>query len=1215
MTKTITWLHLSDLHLCKPKNRYDADLLLDTLCADLERLRDRERLSPDFIFFTGDAAYGHLGDKPGYRIEEQFEEVWCFLEQIRELYATVPTENVFLVPGNHDVNRNHVHKTVTAWLAGLHNAPNAVDEVTAMLRDKDATWGHCMERLSDYHDFLELLYPHLLQDRDRLIYGELREVNGINVGIGGLNTAWSCSGDDRGKLWFGGHWQIQTVRQKLKEAEVRIGLAHHPTSWLNAFEAPALDQEIERTFDFFLHGHEHNDWVVHHNDHIRIAGGAAYNRSDKENGYNLVRMDVETNTCEVWLRDFDNKGGGWRPTVISGKNDEDKIGVWQVPSAFKRFVRSTPNESTVEDKPASTLVAQETEATTTQTARTVSVDAAPEPAKVEGPESRGVFGRGPLLEKLSKLLAEPKILVVYGLPGMGKTEVIKEIQHLPDYEEHGKNYIRIYARPQTGLHDIYQPIASELGVRGQAPEIPRNDWDEYDFVQMKDFPKATQPMLVHILNAQLLFEGGLDRDLRDFFVALCRHLPNVKLILESRTKVPESTFVNAVRITGLNPADVQQYFGTTPLPDKDMRWSLSLDEAKVIFNRVGGKNKPNRAHPLSLFLLAMVSEGRNLSPLDVLSEHENLLWNELQTELFDELYKLLNPNEQRMLRFCALYRVPIPHQHEDMLDAYVGEAEMAEVETGEDGIFRGLVNRCILSAADQGLTYVLHQVLAELAQRATLMKDHERGESHEQIAETWLKYIGRQRTRPHLLWAGEAAYHFAESGRWDRLDQISLEFLRQGHLLSILEDWSRELNQRGDTQTNQRVLELIVYLDQGNAKAHNFLGVCIEALTFRGNPEALDHYKTACTLAPDHPMALANLGRCYLARNEPQAFLDYHKRLSSYNRERVMQNDVVVSIYTNALQRVGRASDASQIRQKAIERRAKHPAFYADEARYLSELADYTSALMILSQAVEMGIENDYLRSIRGTVLQKSGRNNEASQIRRQAIADGTTTHVFYADEAIALNDAGRYADALAILDQADARGIADDRLIMVRSTVLAAKGDHHAAAQLRLAQIEAGSRNVAFYAEQAVYYRNRGDFAKAHEMIALVKKLGIADEATGNIYKSIVQREQDAQWSVVEKQTPRVSLTSLSGKQVEALQQAMLAAYDESRLKQMVRIELDERLDQIARGDTFSEVVFNLIEWAESMGKVDALVQGAVARNPDSPELKRFVAEARSGG
>src|SRR5437016_1222002 len=114
MANDLTWLHLSDLHFCEAKTGWDAARVISTLTGDLRRMQKAHSLQPDFIFFTGDLVYGELGDKNGERIRDQFDEAARFLERVRCAFeTTVPSENIFIVPGNHDVNREYVTEDQT----------------------------------------------------------------------------------------------------------------------------------------------------------------------------------------------------------------------------------------------------------------------------------------------------------------------------------------------------------------------------------------------------------------------------------------------------------------------------------------------------------------------------------------------------------------------------------------------------------------------------------------------------------------------------------------------------------------------------------------------------------------------------------------------------------------------------------------------------------------------------------------------------------------------------------------------------------------------------------------------------------------------------------------------------------------------------------------------------------------------------------------------
>jgi predicted MPP superfamily phosphohydrolase len=82
-TKSLTWLHLSDLHCCKPKSNWDANAVIGTLVNDLKRMQTEHNLRPDFIFFTGDAAFGQIGKAEGERITDQFKVAKDFFDLVR----------------------------------------------------------------------------------------------------------------------------------------------------------------------------------------------------------------------------------------------------------------------------------------------------------------------------------------------------------------------------------------------------------------------------------------------------------------------------------------------------------------------------------------------------------------------------------------------------------------------------------------------------------------------------------------------------------------------------------------------------------------------------------------------------------------------------------------------------------------------------------------------------------------------------------------------------------------------------------------------------------------------------------------------------------------------------------------------------------------------------------------------------------------------------
>ena len=154
----------------------------------------------------------------------------------------------------------------------------------------------------------------------------------MKVGLAGFNSAWSCCRDgEKGKLWLAGRWQVEELTDKLEGADLPIALVHHPEGWYVEHEAKQFWRHgIQQNFRFCVHGHEHDSWVETPNrEHVTIAAAACYERSDKPNGYNIVRLDLDARQGEVWLHKYEPRGGGgWIPDVIPNRTDER--GVWPI---------------------------------------------------------------------------------------------------------------------------------------------------------------------------------------------------------------------------------------------------------------------------------------------------------------------------------------------------------------------------------------------------------------------------------------------------------------------------------------------------------------------------------------------------------------------------------------------------------------------------------------------------------------------------------------------------------------------------------------------------------------------------------------------------------------------------------------------------------------------------------------------------------------------
>jgi len=83
-----------------------------------------------------------------------------------------------------------------------------------------------------------------------------------------------------------------------------------------------------------------------------------------------------------------------------------------------------------------------------------------------------------------------------------------------------------------------------------------------------------------------------------------------------------------------------------------------------------------------------------------------------------------------------------------------------------------------------------------------------------------------------------------------------------------------------------------------------------------------------------------------------------------------------------------------------------------------------------------------------------------------------------------------------------------------------------------------------------------------------------------------------------------------LDGEKLEQLQNALLSAFpDQGELEQLVRFKLNKNLNTIAvaNGATYSDVIFKLMIWAESEGKLTKLISAICSKKPENSQLMPF--------
>lgn len=291
-------LHISDLHQQSASNSSQA-LIVSEMILDVCRLAEAAPI--DLVVFTGD-----LADK-GKEAEFEAAERELLVPLIEAL--GLPADRLILVPGNHDIDRDHIDRLLEPGLAQLSDS-ESVDNVLA----NPSHCGPALERLQAWRRFRTVYYercPEGVRPVDLNPLTSVHELNigGLKVGVAVLDSAWRATGapndGDRGHLLIG-ESQTRAALDAIRDCDVRVAAFHHPLEWLAPWDHQLLREMLERERVFVMTGHEH---VPNPTVEKSVRGEAVYSRAgclygsrDYPNGYALLDLDLRAESVTMRLR-------------------------------------------------------------------------------------------------------------------------------------------------------------------------------------------------------------------------------------------------------------------------------------------------------------------------------------------------------------------------------------------------------------------------------------------------------------------------------------------------------------------------------------------------------------------------------------------------------------------------------------------------------------------------------------------------------------------------------------------------------------------------------------------------------------------------------------------------------------------------------------------------------------------------------------------------
>lgn len=287
----IKWLHLSDIHF-NFKN-YDSHELREDFLNRIKLLCQNEPFT--HLFLTGDLLFRNNQADP---------ETVGFIKKLIGILQ-LPDENVVVVPGNHDHDRN-------AAISQIESLPKkkelAVDEL-----NKDS-----VVSLLTAFDRFDAVYTEVFGSSYYAEYSNPHIItSAMPITVIKLNTAWLDTDSKKSRSLRVGSRQLQLLLSDADtdlQKSLNIAVGHHPLKELAAKEQNrVLDLFQKHNIGIYFCGHSHQANIqIHHNhDVIEIIapGGIIDNDGFSVGGYVWGIIDNDTNFYKAEIYNW--KNGKW----------------------------------------------------------------------------------------------------------------------------------------------------------------------------------------------------------------------------------------------------------------------------------------------------------------------------------------------------------------------------------------------------------------------------------------------------------------------------------------------------------------------------------------------------------------------------------------------------------------------------------------------------------------------------------------------------------------------------------------------------------------------------------------------------------------------------------------------------------------------------------------------------------------------------------------
>lgn len=283
-------LHISDIHFRAPDcldPSLDPDRPYRTRLLQDVRTKVAELGPVAAILVGGDIAFKGA--------PEEYQAAMAWIGELAAV-AGCPIERVFVVPGNHDVDRGLIQRSPATRNAqaaiGRAKHDRRERELRNQIMDAD-TIRALLAPIGAYNEFAKSLNCQVFLPERLYWKQDLDLGHNVQLRVHGL-TSTLLSGvdggnDTRDSLYLS---PLQTVLDPVDDV-VNLVLCHHPPDWL--MDQDEADDAICGRAAIHMFGHKHRQRIHRDNQYVRFSAGAV--NPDRQEagwlpGYNLVDVQV-----------------------------------------------------------------------------------------------------------------------------------------------------------------------------------------------------------------------------------------------------------------------------------------------------------------------------------------------------------------------------------------------------------------------------------------------------------------------------------------------------------------------------------------------------------------------------------------------------------------------------------------------------------------------------------------------------------------------------------------------------------------------------------------------------------------------------------------------------------------------------------------------------------------------------------------------------------